>query len=282
MQEYEDGLRDNPYQSMFADRLQGGLHMGWQRRDHARSGIQPVDVCGNIAVVGTTGSGKTSYVETILAALDAAYPVQQCFFDPKKDWQARAARHGCIIVDHDLPLNLLVPPSFMTREQYHALFVRKFCDAYYGAYHMHRILADGINEGFTQRPKGPSFAHLGRVVEQLKTARPTYQFADNLLNTGTRITDLCTMFGGIAQAEPPACLTIEDLCTRPVYFPSTGMLNAFEFVFALWVSIRHAYHLHHGIANQLHTIICTDEGLQLWQADARHITNEPLLNHEIG
>ena len=282
---YEESLAENPFHQAPPDRINGPLSISDQKRDGSSVGIEPIELCSNFGVLGSTGSGKTAFVEHFLAGLDVVSPsTQQCFYDPKgSDWLARAVRHvDTIIVDEELPLSILIPPEFMSKEAYHPLFARTFCDAYYGGFHMYHVLTEALRDAFAQHPNGPSMMQFHDSIQHLGGKDRTYQLRDAQLNAGTRVLDVCTVFPGIATAVPPRCHTMQTLCNRPVHFSSRSRLHAYEFLFSLWVQVRHAYHLAMGIKNSLHTFIVADEALQILEANSRHITGEPLLTHTIG
>ncbi|HEY4360292.1 MAG TPA: hypothetical protein VGN17_04965 [Bryobacteraceae bacterium] len=284
LKQYEEELVDNPFHIAPRERINGPVLLAHQERDNAPVGITPVELCSNLAVIGSTGSGKTAFLEHVLNNLNTTSPeTQVCYYDPKRDWLARATRQqDTIIVDDTIPLNILIHPAFLSREAYHALLVRKFCDAYYGGFHMHHILTAALNDAVTKHPDGPNMHHLIEAIQALGGKSSTYQFRDAQLNALTRIRDLCTTFPGIATAATPRCHTMQTLMTRPAYFGSKSRLHAYEFLFTFWTELRHTYHQSQGIRDELHTFVVGDETLQLFDANTRHITGEPLLSHTYG
>ena len=268
----------------FLSRLQqptGTFSVGNEKTRGTPILLDPVDLASHTLISGSTGSAKTSFAKHLVTNLQAAdSSVQVCYVDPNKDWQCFALRdQQCIIMTDETPLCITVCPSFLTQDYYDQLVAKTFAEASYGANNTIRLLTATTKAVRVKHPNGHSIKDLRNAIAT--TPAKTFSEKDTVNGTLSRIDLLAATLPGTYDATPPCCLTMEDLCRNPVWWTVRSRLSTYEFLIALWIQILMEYHGQKKDAGL--TLIVMDEGLQLWQGDARHrIGGSPLLDHALS
>lgn len=263
---------------------QGVFPIAWEKTRGTPVLLDPVDLASHGFVTGATGSGKSTFVKHLITQVGLHAPdVQQCLFDPQGEYQRLPAGDARYRVMHEqLPFCVTEPPAFMRASYYDQLVARTFADAFYGAAHTTRLWMDATTRLRRTKPEGHSLKDLRDTIADPVGKTVSFQERDARTSLVGRLDAIAAVTPGIYLAHPKHCITISDLCTNPVYWTMPSRMAAYEFLIALWVDVRLAYHRHHRDTRS-RTLFVMDEGLTLWQADSKqHISGTPILDHAIS
>jgi hypothetical protein len=280
---YEQTRRDDPFLPR-PTTVTGTFSFVAEKRTRRALLFESLDFASHTLIGGGTGSAKSALASNIVTSLQVADPsVDVNYVDPKPDWQYHAARdERCIIIHKNFPLCVTIPPSFISRDYYEQLLAKTFAECFYGAAHTMRLWTDANRQARAAHPRGHSIADTRYAMEHPTTKDFTFQDKDTRRYGVGQLDLILAVMPGVYHAKPPRCFTMEDLCRHPVYWPMPSRFSTYEFLIPLYVQVL-IHYLRVRYTGQLQKLLVMDEGLQLWQADARHrITGTPLLDHAVS
>lgn len=277
-----DGMvDDNPCLPYPPGTFDGPIGLGFDQRTSTALGVAATTLSTHTIIQGTTGSGKTSAAAHITANIARANPdVKISYLDPKGDYRRRALDdRRCIIITPDLPLNILRPPSFLTKEDYHALLLDVFGRSHWAGQQQLGVLKEALQAAYEHHPD-PNIEDIVTCLQPMLSVKHTYQQRDAARGVINKLGDIKRLLPGTHWAKG-SCLSMEDLANAPSYCRLVPG-NTYEFVFTLRLLVHHARNQALMIRNTLEDIVVIDESLQILSEHTAHMEGTPLLDQAIS
>lgn len=243
----------------------GDIVIGNQVPDGTPITLSRPEFAQHTHVVGTTGGGKSSFLDAVLDSLDTVAPdAHRLYLDQKDDWRAHAVKNPrCLIITPTLPIAMLATPQNAAPKD-HRSHVRKcLTKTMYGAAHIDSILQQAMDAATAQSPR----AGLGdtlRVVNDFLRVKSTYQFQDSVIKAAHRLNTIEQLRPGLLANDG---WTIDDLANHDLYVYIPGMTSDVDLFFFTWlVEQLYLRQKAHQRRDPLTWVIVMDEATTLWQA----------------
>jgi hypothetical protein len=211
----------------------------------------------HIGIYGQSGGGKTTLAQRIAThAYERGLSV--IIVDGKSDAAHFATKYSrTLVIAPTTPIPLLDPLPGLSRQDTSALLERTLKRVWWGGFGTEQVAHESIALTY-ERHEHPSVRDWRSEALKLHEKGETYNRRDRIDGLAARLATLIDYFPGIGTTRMDEGISLEDLCTRPVYFGYTVPGPAVDLLANWLFEIRFAYNRAHGIRH-LNTIGVIDE-----------------------
>jgi hypothetical protein len=222
-------------------------------------------VAQHLGIFGRSGEGKTTIAQRLaISAYERNLSV--ITIDAKHDAQHLAVAYPqTILITARTPVPLLERPSWLTEHEARALLVRAVRRVWWGGEGLDQVAHASLRLT-AERTDRPSVRDWQRETLALHAKGETYNQRDRIDGLASRLARLSDAYPGIGATPAGSGISLDDLCTRPVYFGYTIQTAAEELIATWLIELRFSYNRTHGIRN-LNTLALLDESLLLFHED---------------
>lgn len=211
----------------------------------------------HIGIYGQSGGGKTTLAQRIAThAYERGFSV--ITIDGKSDAAHFASTYPrTIVIAPSTPIPLLDALPGLSRQDTSALLERTLRRVWWGGFGTEQVAHESIALTY-DRHDHPAVRDWRSEALKLHEKGETYTRRDRIDGLAARLATLIDYFPGIGAARMGEGISLEDLCTRPVYFGYTVPGPAVDLLANWLFEIRFAYNRAHAIRH-LNTVGIIDE-----------------------
>lgn len=222
-------------------------------------------VAQHLGIFGRSGEGKTTIAQRLaMSAYDRDLGV--ITIDAKHDAQHLALHYPqTVVITPTTPIPFLEQPSWLSAHEARALLVRAVRRVWWGGEGLDQV-AHASLQRTREKYEHPSVHDWQRETLALHEKGETYNQRDRIDGLASRLTRLADAYPGIGATRAGGGISLDDLCTRPIYFGYTIQTAAEELIATWLIELRFSYNRIHGIRT-LNTVALLDESLLLFHED---------------